>query len=285
MSGERLRDVFGGKYAIDGMIGRGGMGVVYAATHWLTRERVALKFLPEEDLHNAELKRRFIQEARAAADLHHPNVVRLLDLAEDDHRGLYMVFELLSGETLQQLLDRERQLSPRALATIVLPIMHATAAAHDAGIVHRDLKPANIFLHEDTAGRLVPKLLDFGIARVLQAKSGMHTRSGEVLGTLDYMSPEQAYGDKQLGPATDVWSMAVVMYRALAGVAPFARDNVVETMLDLASANYLPLDRCRPELPRAAALQAVIARALSREVHRRTPSMRALIEDFTRAVD
>lgn len=274
---DRLGKTLAGKYTIERLIGSGGMGVVYAACHERTSERVAVKFLREEDLHDAELKRRFIQEAKAASDLQHPNVVRLIELDEDRELGMYMMLELLSGETLQELLEREGRIALEPLCEVLFPILHAAALAHDRGIVHRDLKPANIFLHRTATDQIVPKLLDFGIARVVQAKSAHLTRTGEILGSPEYMSPEQAYGDKQLGPTTDVWSMGAVLYRALTGVGPFARANVEATMLDVASATYEPLDARCPELPDASALQAVIGGALTREVARRTPSMRALM--------
>jgi serine/threonine protein kinase len=277
---ERLHTTLAGKYQIERVVGSGGMGVVYAATHRLTHERVAVKFLREEDLHDAGLKRRFIKEAQAAANLRHPNVVRLIDLDEDGDHGMYMVLELLSGETLGELLSRQRRLALPALCEVLFPIMHAVAAAHDHGILHRDLKPANIFLHRDLDGALIPKLLDFGIARVFRTKSSMPTRTGDILGTPDHMSPEQAYGEKSLGPATDVWSMTVVLDRALAGVGPFARKNVAATMIDVASATYPPLDEACPELPNAAALQGVIGRALARDAAQRTPSMFALMTDL-----
>jgi serine/threonine protein kinase len=277
---ERLNKVLAGKYTIESLIGSGGMGVVYAATHRLTRERVAVKFLRDEEMHDLELKRRFVKEAQAAANLRHPNVVRLIDLDEDPEYGMYMVLELLSGEPLSELLIRVERVPLTELCEILFPIMHALGAAHDRGILHRDIKPANIFLHREPDGRLVPKLLDFGIARMLPMISAMLTRTGEILGTPDYMSPEQAYGDKLLGPPTDVWAMAVVAYRALCGVAPFARDNLEATMLDVASATYTPIDERCPELPGAAALQGVIGRALTLEVRRRTPSMPALMSEL-----
>jgi serine/threonine protein kinase len=277
---ERLHTTLAGKYLIERVVGTGGMGIVYAATHRLTHEHVAVKFLREEDLHDAELKRRFIKEAQAAANLRHPNVVRLIDLDEDGDHGLYMVLELLSGETLHELLARERQVPLATLCEMLFPILHAVAAAHDHGILHRDLKPANIFLHRDARGKLVPKLLDFGIARVFRTKSSMPTRTGDILGTPDHMSPEQAYGERTLGPTTDVWSMAVVVYRALSGVGPFVRKNVAMTMIDVASASYPPLDVTVPELPQAAELQAVIGRALARDPALRTASMLAFMTEL-----
>jgi eukaryotic-like serine/threonine-protein kinase len=279
---ERLHTTLAGKYLIERVIGTGGIGVVYAATHRLTREQVAVKFLREENLHDADLKRRFVKEAQAAANLRHPNVVRLIDLDEDGDHGLYMVLELLSGETLQELLARECCIALPALCEMLFPIMHAVSAAHEHGILHRDLKPANIFLHRDRRGRLVPKLLDFGIARVFRVESSMPTRTGDVLGTPDHMSPEQAFGDKSLGPATDVWSMAVVVYRALTGVGPFARKDVIATMLDVASAKYPALDVAYPELPDAPALQAVLGRALALDAARRTPDILALMTELAR---
>ncbi|MCA9580125.1 MAG: serine/threonine protein kinase, partial [Myxococcales bacterium] len=157
---------------------------------------------------------RFLREARAAGNIEHENVVKVLDVGRDpEDNSLFLVLERLRGEDLSARLDK----SPLKIvdaAPIFVPVMDALADAHELGIVHRDLKPENIFLHTGRKGRLVAKLLDFGIAKVSDDKGGRGTQTGTVIGTPWYMSPEQAAGDKSLGPASDVWSIAVVFYEA-----------------------------------------------------------------------
>lgn len=213
--------LLGGKYRVEHELGRGGMGVVYAGKHEGLGRSVAIKVLVPEYAHDANAMRRFLVEARAAAQLDHPNVVDVLDVDIDEHSGSpYMVLELLKGESLASRLERG-VLDWNECWTIMEPVLDALQAAHEAKIVHRDLKPDNIFLSRDGRGRLVPKVLDFGIAKLLQKRNEHSTQSGALLGTPFYMAPEQAIASKAIGPWTDVWSLAVVIYECLTGSYPF----------------------------------------------------------------
>ena len=277
---DRLHRVLAGKYLIEAFIGAGGMGLVYAASHRLTRERVAVKFLRRELLEDAESTRRFITEAQTVARLKHPNIVRLMDLDTDPEWGLYMVLELLHGESLEELLQREGSLPFEQAYSLLRPIMKALGHAHAHELIHRDVKPANIYLHREDDGTLTPKLLDFGLVRSLSIGGGLNTRTGQVMGTPGHMSPEQARGERGLSPATDIWSMGVTLYRALAGVEPFERSSRDATVLAVVSGSYVALPQRCPQLPAAARLQRVLERALQPDPAARVANMQGLIESF-----
>jgi serine/threonine-protein kinase len=261
------------------------MGLVYAASHRMTHERVAVKFLRKELLQDDESTRRFVQEARAVARLRHRNIVRLMDLDTDPEHGMYMVLELLHGESLEERLQRDRTLSLVQTHALLRPIMEALDHAHAERLIHRDVKPANIFLHQEADGRLTPKLLDFGLVRSMSIQSGLNTRSGQAIGTPAHMSPEQARGEKGLQPATDVWSMAVTLYRCLSGVGPFERSSQDGTVVAVMGGQYMPLDRRCPTLPNAVGVQAVLAGAFAVDPSARTPDMSSLIEQLDAIVE
>jgi serine/threonine-protein kinase len=270
---DRLNTLLAGKYLIEDFIGAGGMGLVYAASHQLTRERVAVKFLRSELMDDPDVTRRFLKEARTVAQLKHRNAVRLMDLDTDPKYGMYMVFELLQGESLETYLAGVQRL-PLALACEwLLPIMDVVHMAHTRNVLHRDIKPPNIFLHRERDGSITPKLLDFGLVRVMDGKSMINTRSGQVLGTPTHMSPEQTEGKRELGPSSDVWSMAVVWQRCLSGIEPFQRATIDATLLAVVSGDYKPLTETCPALPGAAALADVLAGALRADPQLRTQSM------------
>lgn len=230
------------------------MGSVWSATHELTRNQVALKFLKAEAAQNTAAVRRFMREARAAMAVDHPNVIRIHDIFLQDDRSPVMVMDLLGGESLGQKLERERAIPLSALAPIMLPVISAVGSAHAAGIVHRDLKPDNIFLARTPDGRMTPKVLDFGIAKLdvkrpEAAQSAELTRTGAMLGTPYYMSPEQVFGEKDIDARSDVWAVGVILYEALAGVRPVDGDNLGQLLKVIATGAIRPIDELAPELP------------------------------------
>jgi eukaryotic-like serine/threonine-protein kinase len=260
------------KYKVEGVIGRGGMGVVYRATHTWTGRPVAVKVLRPEYARDEAIAQRFMNEARAAAMLRSENVVDVLDMGVDAEGAKYLALELLEGSSLASRLEASKTLTPAACASALLPVMDALSAAHAAGIVHRDLKPDNVFLHRTPAGREVPKLLDFGVAKFREA-SQKRTTTGTVLGTVLYMSPEQAHGDSDLGPASDVWAMGVVWYECLAGAPPFIENSLPATLLAITQGRRAPLaERCTTAPPK---LVEAIERAITVDVKARWPDMRA----------
>jgi eukaryotic-like serine/threonine-protein kinase len=273
---ERVGTLLGGRYRLDAILGRGGTGVVFDATHSWTGRRVAVKLLKPEYSRDLSLTRRFLQEARAAANLVHPNVVSVLDMGNEDDGAVHLVLERLDGESLGAFLEREKKLSPKEALSILVPIMDALCLAHRQGIIHRDLKPDNVYLHHDGAGRRVPKLLDFGMAKMVDAAWGSATQTGTLVGTPFYMSPEQAEGRKEQGAASDVWSMGVIFYRCLTGTLPFWADTPTKLLIEIVKAESKPLRERAPEIPESIA--AAIDRALVESLSFRYADMDAFLE-------
>jgi serine/threonine protein kinase len=207
-----------GKYRLVEPIGFGGMGAVWRAHNEILDTPVALKLI-RSDARWSGSSERLLIEARAAAGLRHTSIVRVFDFGKTRHRDPFIVMELLQGESLRDLLDRERQLSAVEAVRHLLPILGGIGCAHARGIVHRDLKPENIFLARDDAGGVQPKVLDFGIAKREGVVS--HLTGGNLLGSPEYMSPEQALGDDDVDHLVDIWAAAVVLYEMIAGRAPW----------------------------------------------------------------
>ena len=265
----RLGDVIGGRYRVLSVLGRGGMGVLYTAEHQLTHRRVALKLLlpDREDL--PELHQRFLLEARTAASVRHPNVVDVLDMGVHEDGSPFLVMELLEGTSLDRALTVQRRLEPERALAVALPILGALATLHDAGIVHRDVKPSNIFLAAGLRGEVEPKLLDFGLARTM---SDLRlTRSGMVLGTPLYMSPEQAAGEA-VSFQTDIWSLGIVLFECLSGELPFTSRDSGAIAAQVLAGRVRGLASVLPELP--APLAHAVDRALRRDVNLRYRDMR-----------
>jgi eukaryotic-like serine/threonine-protein kinase len=257
-------ELIAGRYELEELVGTGGMSSVYRAYDRQLERHVALKVLHERLGADDEHVSRFRHEARAVAQLSHPNIVTVIDRFEDGGRQ-YIVFEYVDGESLKQLCERTGPLPVRRALEIALAVADGLAYAHEHGVVHRDVKPQNVLLSRD--GEV--KVTDFGIARSLDAESGL-TVTGTVLGTSSYLSPEQASG-LRVTPAADVYSLGVVLYELLAGEVPFAGGNQV--VVALRHVNELPpslLGR-RPDLP--VRLADAVARALQKEPERRFASM------------
>jgi eukaryotic-like serine/threonine-protein kinase len=230
------------KYRLESLLGEGGMGSVWRAFNLQLEVPVAIKLL-RADLHQAELRERLRVEARAAAKLVHPSIVRVFDIGEAESGEPFIVMELLNGESLSTTLERG-PLAPEQAISLLLPIAEALALAHSRGVVHRDLKPDNVFIARE--GSVVqPKLLDFGIAKVtsaLIAGGPTLTQSGTLLGSPDYMSPEQAYGRSDIDERSDVWAFCVLLYESMAGFAPFAGDTTQAILRRVVSEEPPPLD-------------------------------------------
>src|SRR5216110_2979018 len=226
-----------GHYKISKRIGTGGMGEVYLATDMTAGRKAALKLLPMRFTGDAERLKRFQQEARALVGLNHPNILTIYEIGED-HSTHYIASELIEGETLRQRLMRGRMQLSEAV-DVAIQVASALAAAHQAGIVHRDIKPENIMLRPDG----YVKVLDFGIAKLAEQEVPVstprdealllvETNLGSVLGTVRYMSPEQACGAR-VDKRTDVWSLGVVLYEMVTGHAPFTGETPGEVMASI----------------------------------------------------
>jgi serine/threonine protein kinase len=269
------------RYRLDKELGRGGMGVVWAATHLVTRRQVAIKFLKGSAALRIELRLRFLREARAASAVNHPNVVGVLDVFELEDETPVMVMELLSGRTLREKLTLENPLPLWQTASILLAVVEAVERAHALGIVHRDLKPENIFLVERDGHEAGVKVLDFGIAKLLGPASEATepdsiTGTGSMLGTPCYMAPEQTLGEKGVDHRADIWALGVIMYECLAGVRPVEGLGVGQVVMKLATKGIAPIDQVAPGLPKGATSLAM--RMLAREPADRPQDLREVRE-------
>jgi serine/threonine-protein kinase len=217
--------VIADRYRLQRELGRGGMGVVWVAHSLVLGVDVALKLI-RANVAGPAIAARMAREAHAAARLGHPALVRVFDFGWTNRGDPFLVMELVLGETLAALLARESRIPAIRAVQMLLPIADGLRLAHDRTIVHRDIKPENIFLASDTLGRAQPKLLDFGIAKVGPSTlEGKLTQLGAVLGSPDYMSPEQALGVDDVDERTDVWSLCVVLYEMITGTIPFLKPN------------------------------------------------------------
>lgn len=214
-------DVLAGRYRLLGLLGQGGMGTVWRAHSLALDIDVAVKLVRCE-VTNVEANEWLLREARAAASLVHPSIVRIFDFGVTEADEPFIVMELVGGESLADWLDRSSRLSPEQAVQILLPIASALADAHAKGVVHRDIKPENILVVPGVDDTQVPKLVDFGVAKLAGARHGrMPTGAGILVGTPEYMSPEQAQGLLTIDGQTDVWALSVVLYELIAGRRPF----------------------------------------------------------------
>ena len=273
--------IIAGKYELRAMLARGGMGSVWRARHILLDVDVAVKLMAPALLSSADQRIRFGREAKAAAQIKSSHVVKIHDYGFDGETP-YMVMELLDGEDLGACLRREKRLSPARAAELLAQIARGLHGAHELGIIHRDLKPANIFLARADDAEVV-KILDFGIAR-----AGGHggtsetTMTGDVLGSPPYMSPEQVRGLKSIDHRTDLWSVGVVLYRALTGRLPFQGDGPGDLILKICKESPPPPSSLAPELP--GALDAFFGRVFQREPDARFASIREMADAFVQAI-
>ncbi|HKU40718.1 MAG TPA: protein kinase [Polyangiales bacterium] len=270
--------VGGGKYRVDRKLGRGGMGAVFAVTHEVTGRRFAIKWLLATGVEGARGVRRFVREAQIAGRIQHPHVVDVYDIHQED-AGIFLVMELLEGESLAARLAREGCLGSTEACRILHQCAAGVAAAHASGVVHRDLKPANIFLCRGALGALHPKVLDFGISQLMAADllDTTEARAGTVIGTPYYMAPEQLRGEA-CDPRIDVYALGVTLYEMLSGKRPFHAVSYAELVLKIVHGEAEPVDVLVPELP--SGLAAVVARAMHRD-----PELRyATVDAFMKAL-
>ncbi|MFT3772715.1 MAG: serine/threonine-protein kinase [Minicystis sp.] len=272
--------VIAGKYRIDRPLSRGGMGSVWVAQHTELGMRVAVKLMDPNIAASDEGRARFAREAKAAAAIQSPHVVKVHDYGVDGDTP-YLVMELLDGEDLGARLRREGRLGLPVTARLVTQIAKGLKRAHDAGIVHRDLKPANVFLVRCDEDEIV-QILDFGLAKQIRPrpedKDVESTDSGVVLGSMHYMSPEQARGYKGIDHRTDVWSLGIIVYRALTGDVPFPGNEIGDVLVKLCT-EPLPAASARiPDLDPATGrqLDVFFSRALARDPAERFSSAREL---------
>jgi len=261
MRGRVLAD----KYEVRGIIGQGGMGIVYEGVHSTVGQRLAIKFIHPEAMTSKSVLARFENEAHAAASVGHRNIRGIQDMGVTTEGLPFIVMEYLVGQSLGSLLRRKKRIPLDTAMEITMQVLGALSAVHENGIVHRDLKPDNIFLVEEHSGFHV-KILDFGLSRLGRghdAKSIDLTRTGTMIGTPEYMSPEQARNSKDVDPRSDLFSVGVILYTMLTGQRPFEGDNHNEYIISLTSSSPTPPSVHNPDIPPP--LEGVVIRALARD--------------------
>jgi eukaryotic-like serine/threonine-protein kinase len=273
-----------GNYLVTQKLGEGGMGSVYLAEHPAIGKKVALKVLHSEFSNNQEVAARFFHEAKAVNDIGHPNIVDIVDFGIIQSGGgrdqlVYFIMEYLAGVTLSHLIKAESPLPPERALSIALQVADALSASHKCGIVHRDLKPDNIILLQRGRERDFVKLLDFGIAKLTGGSAmGSHrTRTGIVMGTPAYMSPEQCEGRDSLDLRTDVYALGILIYEMLTGRVPFLGEGYGEILVQHLTQRPIPPSQFRILSPH---VEVVVMKALEKRPDMRYPTM----EEFMRAM-
>src|SRR6476469_9861400 len=263
-----------GRYRLDAQVGAGGMSTVYRAFDTVLERQVAIKLMHQEITSDSDQLERFRREARAVAQLNHPHVVGVIDAGEDgdpDHPTPYIVFEYVEGETLKDRIKRHGRLQIGEAVAYAIEIARALGAAHERGIVHRDVKPQNVLVDEEGSA----KVTDFGIARTLD-QEGL-TADGRVLGTTDYVSPEQALGHPVTGQS-DLYSLGIVLYEMLTGRVPFAGETPVAVAMKHVREQVPDVQELRPRL--SAATASVVGRAVAKDLGRRYPDAATMAGDL-----
>lgn len=265
-------DLVAGRYKLLRPIGGGAMGTVWAARHELLGRDFALKFARVPAKADAAARARFQREAQLVGKLRHPNIVDVTDFGEVSPDGdFFLAMELLEGESLAQRIERRGLLEPYEAVMIAADVAKGLSAVHAVGIVHRDIKPENIFLARSPTGTTIPKLLDFGISK--QRDEPLATQQGALTGTPAYMSPEQANGETNIDPRTDIWSLGVVLYEMLTGKHPFVAPNYQALMTAIAERSHAPLESTVP-----GAIRGVVDRCLAKRPDDRYATSDALLD-------
>jgi serine/threonine-protein kinase len=275
------------KYYLEERLGEGGMGTVYRARHLEMDRPVAIKVLHPRFVENEAARMRFQLEARAAVRLHHANAVSVTDFGQTSDGLVYIVMELLKGPTLREILGKEAPLETARATSIMLQASAAVAAAPEAGLIHRDLKPSNILVTKSADAPAMVKVLDFGIAKLIadtldEEDASASTLPGVPIGTPRYMSPEQHEG-REITPATDVYSLGIILYEMLTGMAPFTGSSVVEIAMKHAND--------RPRAPREIVasipedVERVVLHALEKQPEARPANAEEFRQELLETVD
>ena len=252
-----------GAYEIVRPIGHGGMGMLYLARHVDLNRDAAIKTIHPAKVDNKSIAPRLLHEGRVAARVRHPNVVDVYDTGTFGDL-VYLVMEYLEGRSLDDHLEAQGRLSPADTAAVLLPVAAALDFAHQRGVVHRDIKPSNIFLSRGPREETIPKVLDFGISKMADASAAPNTitEPGVILGSLPYLSPEQASNRSQIDARADQYSLAVIAYRCLTGTIPFKPAGYYQMIWQIVVGEYAPIAAVAPELPRSIgpAIETAMAR-------------------------
>ena len=259
-----------GKFRFTKLLGAGGMGAVWKAQNIRVKKAVAIKLMHAEFAGNPGILERFRKEATAAGEIGNPHICDIYDFGPSV-LGPYIVLEMLHGRSLGELVQQQGRVDPGLAVLIIRQALIGLGAAHAAGIVHRDLKPENIFLHEPTPGHLLVKLMDFGISKFSQGgNSEGRTSAGVLMGTPEYMSPEQTEGAAGVDLRTDIWAIGAILYKALTGAEPFTGSTMAAVLVAVSTKNPAPIAQLAPHVPPG--LIAVVDRCLDKEPSRRYQS-------------
>jgi len=282
VTGMLIGATLGETFKVIRLIGQGGMGAVYEAENIRINKRFAIKVLSREVLGNPEVVHRFQREARISSSLGHPHIIEIIDFNETEEGTSYIVMEFLDGEDLAARLERVKKLPPSLAVPIAGQVCSALGAAHDCDIVHRDLKPGNIFLCAVKGQGDFVKVLDFGISKILGSTS-LHTREELLIGTPNYMAPEQAEGYHQrVGPWTDIFALGTILYEMLSGRLAFISDSLPSLLYKVVHVHPEPLSAVVPDIP--GELAAVVEKAMAKRPEDRFSSMAELASALSRAV-
>jgi serine/threonine-protein kinase len=271
-----------GRYRLDSLIGMGGMGDVYRATHVHLDTEFAVKLLKPELVANQTAIKRFRLEAKAAGRIHHPNAIRVTDFGVTPERIVYLVMEIVKGHSLRDLMAQEGPLSHIRTINLVRQVCGAVDAAHRGGVIHRDLKPDNILIEKINNIERV-KVLDFGIAKLRETNpDNFLTQAGTIIGTPQYMSPEQCQG-KELDPRSDIYSIGIILYEMLAGKVPFDGKSAIEVVVHQLHDPPQPLHELAPEVP--VSITQIVMRSLEKDPDQRPASATELSDELKRALE
>ena len=269
----------GDHYRVERFLDEGSAGEVYAGQNVWTGRNVALKRLHPEHRNQSTVVERFLLEGRIGGRIDHPNIVQTLDMAQEpSDESFFIVQELLQGVGLRKLMRESQRLGYRDALDLIVPLLGALVAVHQHGIVHRDIKPENIFVTDSSMGHRIPKLLDFGIAKVRLAQT--LTQAGALLGTVDYMAPEQLEGRKDVDRRADVWAVGVLLYELLSGECPFASSNPAQSLSKIIGHEPPPIDELVLDVPPA--ISAALSRAMRKDRQERHESVQQLLEEILR---
>ncbi|HTB76129.1 MAG TPA: protein kinase [Polyangiaceae bacterium] len=269
-----------GKYRLNRLLGTGGMASVWSATNVFTEREFAIKFMLPQVARTPEAARRFLLEAKVSARINHPNIIEVIDVGQAEDSSLFLVMELLTGSSLDVATRRQTPSMPVVeFMRHMRDVAEALAAAHRSGVIHRDLKPTNIFLHTDRDGRIVPKILDFGVSKILEEENNTAlTVVGTVLGSPLYMSPEQAMGAEGVDGRTDVFAFGSILFEALSGQRAFDGPNFNALIVTIATSEPKRIDEVAPHLPES--LRSLVRQCLVTNKANRLESFDRIVEQL-----
>ncbi len=269
-----------GKYRLNRLLGTGGMASVWSATNIFTEREFAIKFMLPQVARTPEAARRFLLEAKVSARINHPNIIEVIDVGQAEDSSLFLVMELLTGMSLDVATRRRTPtMTVHEFIGFMRDVAEALAAAHRSGVIHRDLKPTNIFLHSDRDGRIVPKILDFGVSKILEEENNTAlTVVGTVLGSPLYMSPEQAMGAEGIDGRTDVFAFGAILFEALSGQRAFDGPNFNALIVTIATSEPKRIDDVAPHLQEP--LRSLIRQCLVTNKSQRLDSFDRIVEQL-----